>query len=127
MSAAPPPRLLDRVRQALRLRHRSPRTEEAYVAWIRRFILFHGKRHPGEMSAPEVVAFLSDLAVRGRVSASTQSQALAALRFLYDCVLERPASAPTRPLVAGSATTCTRPPSSAPSAPPPCARGSRSG
>lgn len=97
-SAAPPafppapprqPRLLDRVRQALRLRHLSPRTEAAYVAWIRRFVFFHAKRHPDEMGAFEVVAFLSDLAVRGRVSASTQNQALAALLFLYREVLGR--------------------------------------
>ena len=85
----PPPRLLDRVRHALRLRHMSPRTEEAYVAWIRRFIYFHDKRHPNEMGSREVVAFLSDLAVHRRVAASTQNQALAALRFLYDVVLER--------------------------------------
>jgi len=83
------PRLLDRVRQLLRLRHLSPRTEAAYVAWIRRFIFFHAKRHPDEMGAFEVVAFLSDLAVRGRVSASTQNQALAALLFLYREVLGR--------------------------------------
>lgn len=89
--AFPPakPRLLDRVRQALRLRHMSPRTEAAYVAWIRRFIFFHAKRHPVEMGAFEVTAFLSDLAVRGRVSASTQNQALAALLFLYREVLGR--------------------------------------
>jgi integron integrase len=84
-----PPRLLDRVRQAMRLRHMSPRTEEAYVQWIRRFILFHGKRHPDEMGAPEVVAFLSDLAVRGKVSASTQNQALAGILFLYRDILGR--------------------------------------
>ncbi len=90
--AGPPPaapRLLDRVRQAMRLRHMSPRTEEAYVSWIRRFILFHDKRHPDEMGAREVVAFLSDLAVRGRVSASTQNQALAGILFLYRDVLDR--------------------------------------
>jgi integron integrase len=85
----PPPRLLDRVREAARLRHLSPRTEAAYVAWIRRFILFHGKRHPDDMGAREVVAFLSDLAVRGRVSASTQNQALGALLFLYRAILGR--------------------------------------
>jgi integron integrase len=83
------PRLLDRVRTAMRLRHLSPRTETAYVAWIRRFIFFHAKRHPDEMGAFEVVAFLSDLAVRGRVSVSTQNQALAALLFLYRDVLGR--------------------------------------
>ncbi len=90
--AAPPPaapRLLDRVRQAIRLRHMSPRTEEAYVGWIRRFILFHDKRHPDQMGAREVIAFLSDLAVRGKVSASTQNQALAGILFLYRDVLDR--------------------------------------
>jgi len=91
-NAAPqpaPPRLLDRVRQAIRLRHMSPRTEQAYVQWIRRFILFHDKRHPDEMGTPEVVAFLSDLAVHGNVSASTQNQALAGVLFLYRDVLGR--------------------------------------
>jgi len=67
----------------------SRRTEEAYTAWIRRFILFHGKRHPDEMGAPEVVDFLSDLAVRREVAASTQNQALSALLFLYRTVLGR--------------------------------------
>jgi integron integrase len=83
------PKLLDRVRIAARLRHYSLRTEQSYVAWVRRFILFHGKRHPKDMGASEVVAFLSDLAVRGRVSASTQNQALSALLFLYRHVLDR--------------------------------------
>jgi integron integrase len=81
-------RLLDRVRAALRLRHYSRRTEEAYVAWIRRYILFHGKRHPADMGAAELTAFLSSLAVDGRVAASTQNQALSALLFLYREVLE---------------------------------------
>jgi integrase len=81
------PRLLDQVRQAIRLRHYSPRTEEAYIGWIRRFILFHGKRHPAEMSAEETNAFLSDLASAKHVSASTQTQALCALMFLYKDVL----------------------------------------
>jgi hypothetical protein len=85
---APKPRLLDRVRAALRLRHYSRRTEEAYVAWIRRYILFHRKRHPADMGAPELTAFLSSLAVDGRVAASTQNQALSALLFLYREVLE---------------------------------------
>jgi integron integrase len=89
LSAGRPPKLLDRVRAAIRLRHYSLRTERAYVAWIRRYIFFHGVRHPGEMGAAEVVAFLSDLAVNGRVSASTQSQALSALLFLYREVLGR--------------------------------------
>jgi integron integrase len=88
------PRLLDRVRLAVRARHYSLRTEEAYVAWIRRFILFHGKRHPAEMGEKEINGFLSDLAVQSRVSASTQNQALAALLFLYRHVLEKPLSAP---------------------------------
>ena len=83
----PPPRLLDRVRIAIRTRHLSPRTEEAYVFWIRRFVRFHRKRHPAEMGAPEVTAFLSSLAVEGRVAASTQNQALCALLFLYRHVL----------------------------------------
>jgi integron integrase len=84
----PKPRLLDRVRQALRARHMSRRTEEAYVAWIRRYIVFHGKRHPAEMGAAEVTTFLTSLAVEGRVAASTQNQALSALLFLYRDVLE---------------------------------------
>jgi integron integrase len=89
--AAPPsaPRLLDRIRQTARLRHLSRRTEDAYVAWARRFILFHGKRHPASLGAPEIAAFLTDLAVRLSVSASTQNQALAALLFLYRAVLGR--------------------------------------
>jgi integron integrase len=86
--AAPKPRLLDRVRQALRARHLSRRTEEAYIAWIRRFIVFHGKRHPVEMGAPDVTTFLTSLAVDGQVAASTQNQALSALLFLYKEVLE---------------------------------------
>jgi len=87
--AAPPLRLLDRVRVAVKARHYSPRTEDAYVGWIRRFILFHDKRHPEEMGEPEITAFLSDLATEGRVAASTQNQALAALLFLYQRVLGR--------------------------------------
>src|SRR6059036_2218287 len=82
------PRLLDRVRSALRTRHYSRRTEEAYVAWIRRYIFFHGKRHPAEMGGAEITAFLTSLAVDGRVAASTQNQALSALLFLYRDVLE---------------------------------------
>ena len=81
------PRLLDAVRQEIRLRHYSRQTERAYVGWIRRYILFHGKRHPAEMGAEEVTRFLSSLAVEGKVSASTQNQALAALLFLYSQVL----------------------------------------
>jgi len=86
----PSPKLLDRVRAAMRLRHFSARTEEAYLGWIRRYIRFHGVRHPGEMGARDVSAFLTHLAVRRRVSASTQNQALNALLFLYREVLGRP-------------------------------------
>ena len=81
------PKLLDQIRIAIRTRHLSRRTEEAYVHWVRRFVVFHGKRNPGSMGAPEVSAFLSHLAVQGGVSASTQNQALAALLFLYRVVL----------------------------------------
>jgi hypothetical protein len=79
--------LLDRVRHAIRMRHYSRRTESTYGHWIRRFILFHKKRHPGTMGAPEITAFLSWLATSKRVSASTQNQALSALLFLYRHVL----------------------------------------
>lgn len=78
------------VRGVIRLRHLSIRTEEAYVGWIKRFILFHGKRHPAQMGEAEVVAFLTHLAVEGQVASSTQNQALNALVFLYGAVLERP-------------------------------------
>jgi integron integrase len=91
--APPPPgkpRLLDRVREAIRARHYSLRTEEAYVGWIRRYILFHNKRHPLEMAEPEINAFVTHLAVQGPVSASTQTQALSALMFLYRHVLAKP-------------------------------------
>ena len=88
-SSPRPPKLLDRVREAIRLRHGSRSTEESYVGWIRRYILFHGKRHPAEMGAPEVTRFLSSLAVEGRVAASTQNQALGALLFLYRHVLHQ--------------------------------------
>ena len=84
-----PPKLLDRVREANRLRHGSRSTEKSYVGWIRRYILFHGKRHPAEMGAPEVTRFLSALAVEGKVAASTQNQALSALLFLYRYVLHQ--------------------------------------
>ena len=88
--AAQPPKLLDRVRHACRVRHFSLRTEDAYAAWVERFIRFHGIRHPQEMAEPEVNAFLTHLAVERNVSASTQNQALAALLFLYEHVLDRP-------------------------------------
>lgn len=81
------PKLLDRVRHAIRVRHYSRRTEEAYVHWIRRYIVFHGKAHPSTLGASEISAFLTWLAVRQRVSASTQNQALSALLFLHRDVL----------------------------------------
>ncbi len=82
--------LLEAVRVRVRTRHMSPATEVAYVAWIRRYIAFHGRRHPREMGEVEVGAFLSDLAVRAQVASSTQNQALAALQFLYVEVLGIP-------------------------------------
>jgi integron integrase len=85
-----PPRLLDRVRSEVRTRHYSRRTEEAYVGWTKRFVLFHHKRHPAAMGRDEVNAFLSHLAVDANVSASTQAQALSALVFLYRHVLDDP-------------------------------------
>jgi integron integrase len=84
-----PPRLLDRLRTAIRTRHLSERTEEAYVYWTRKFVLFHGRRHPSEMGATEVNSFLTYLAVSRKVAASTQNQALNALLFLYRRVLGR--------------------------------------
>lgn len=100
-----PPKLLDQVRNRLRVKHYSIRTEQVYVDWIRRFIRFHDKRHPREMGAHEIETYLSHLAVQGRVSPSTQNQAKSALLFLYREVLELPlpwldkvtqAKAPTR-------------------------------
>jgi len=82
------PRLLDRVRAAIRMRHYSIRTEEAYVQWVRRFVLFHGKRHPREMGGPEIAAFLTHLAVDRKVAQATQNQALNAIVFLYRAVLD---------------------------------------
>jgi site-specific recombinase XerD len=99
------PRLLDQVRGKVRLKHYSLRTEQAYLDWIKRFIRHHGKRHPREMGAAEVEAFLTHLAVAGRVAASTQNQAKSAILFLYREVLEvelpwldnvAPAKAPKR-------------------------------
>jgi len=83
------PRLLDRVRAAIRSRQYSYRTEQAYVHWVRRFILYHGRRHPREMGKREVESFLTHLAVERHVSASTQNQALSAILFLYKAVLEQ--------------------------------------
>ena len=81
--------LLERVREAIRVRHYSIRTEHSYVQWVKRFILFHNKRHPNDMGAPEISRYLTHLAVQGGVSASTQNQALNALNFLYREVLGR--------------------------------------
>lgn len=81
---------LESVRGLIRVKHLSYRTEEAYISWIRRFILFHDKRHPQEMGAVEVRAFLTHLAVEGNVAASTQNQAFAALLFLYREFLGKP-------------------------------------
>jgi len=83
-------RLLTQVRRSIRLRHYSRRTEQAYARWVRRFVRFHGDRHPTELGRAEVTEFLSSLAVRDRVSASTQNQALCALVFLYREVLGEP-------------------------------------
>jgi integron integrase len=83
------PKLLDRVRWHLRLKHYSIRTEQAYTDWIRRYILFHRKRHPDEMGEEEIAQFLTHLAVEKHVAASTQNQALSALLFLYQQVLDR--------------------------------------
>jgi integron integrase len=85
--AVTPPRLLDQVRLACRARHYSLRTERAYVGWVRRYVLANGKRHPRELGQAELAAFLTRLAVEGRVAASTQNQALSALLFLYRNVL----------------------------------------
>lgn len=84
------PRLMVQVHLALRARHYSPRTEEAYAMWIKRYIFFHNKKHPGAMGGDEVNAFLTHLATEEKVSASTQNQALGALLFLYRYVLESP-------------------------------------
>lgn len=87
-TAVQPPKLLDQVRDRLRVKHYSIRTEQSYVDWIKRFIWFQNKRHPKDMGAPEIEAFLTHLAVKGKVSASTQNQAKSALLFLYREVLE---------------------------------------
>src|SRR5437867_5968370 len=84
-----PRTLLGRLRAAVRARHYSPRTEESYVGWVKRFVVFHGRRHPAGLGEAEVRAFLEQLAERDRVSASTQNQAVAALLLLYEGVLGR--------------------------------------
>ncbi|MGH9971743.1 MAG: phage integrase N-terminal SAM-like domain-containing protein, partial [Pyrinomonadaceae bacterium] len=85
----PPPKLLDQVRSVVRKKHFSLRTEQAYLSWIKRFIIFNNKRHPAEMGEPEIRDFLSDLAVKRRVAASTQTVALSAILFLYREVLKQ--------------------------------------
>lgn len=84
------PKLLDRLRTEIRLRHYSPRTAEAYAGWVRRYVLFHGKRHPTEMGDAEIGRFLTRLAEELKASAATQNQALNALVFLYREVLRAP-------------------------------------
>jgi integron integrase len=84
-----PKKLLDQVRDAIQLKHYSSRTSESYVHWIRRYILFHNKRHPKDMGTPEIEAFLTYLAVKENIAASTQNQALSALLFLYREVLRQ--------------------------------------
>lgn len=84
----PPVKLLDRVRQKIRVKGYSIRTEKAYIDWIKRFIIFHGKRHPKEMGKGEIEDFLSHLAIQHKVASSTQNQAFNAILFLYDQVLE---------------------------------------
>ncbi|MGH7456522.1 MAG: phage integrase N-terminal SAM-like domain-containing protein, partial [bacterium] len=84
-----PPKLLDQVRDVLRTKHYSMRTEESYIDWIKRYILFHNKRHPAEMGEKEIAEFLTHLAVNEHVAASTQNQALSAVLFLYRHVLKR--------------------------------------
>lgn len=90
MDTSPLGKLLLRTRTILRRKHYSYRTEKQYLAWIRRFVLFHGRRHPVHMGAAEVEAYLNYLALKAQVSASTQNQALSALLFLYRTVLDRP-------------------------------------
>ena len=85
-----PPKLLERVRDGIRRKHYSLRTEDTYVHWIKRFIYFHGKRHPGDLGEAEVTAFLNDLARVRNVASATQNQALSAVLFLYKEVLRTP-------------------------------------
>jgi integron integrase len=86
-ASQPPPRLLHQLRGRIRLRHYSLRTERTYGHWVKRYVAFHGMRHPGEMGAAEVTAFLSALATERNVAAATQNQALSAILFLYKEVL----------------------------------------
>ena len=104
-----PQKLLDVVRERLQLRRASPNTIEAYTGWIRRYVRFHGGRHPRALGEPEVTAFLSELATRRRVAPSTQNQALAALLFLYQEVLGVPVGNRSRMSCAPSVRRAVRP------------------
>jgi len=95
MEQKPRRKLLDQVSDALRLKHYSYRTEQSYRDWIKRYIIFHNKRHPKDMGAPEIQAFLTHLAVEKNVSASTKNQALSAILFLYRHVLHQEIEFPT--------------------------------
>src|SRR5438093_11284196 len=94
-----PRTLLGRLRAAVRARHYSPRTEESYVGWVRRFVVFHGRRHPDQLGEAEVRAFVEHLADRDGVSAATQNQAVAALWFVYEAVSVRRLALPPDRLV----------------------------
>jgi integrase len=98
MENRPKKKLLDLVREAIERKHYSKRTEEAYIHWIKRYIFFHNKRHPLEMGNQEIEAFLTHLAVKKQVSASTQNQAFSALLFLYREVLNKPLEGPINSL-----------------------------
>ncbi|HMP39229.1 MAG TPA: integron integrase [Roseiflexaceae bacterium] len=98
--STPPPKLLDYAREVLRARHYAYRTEQSYIDWMRRFILFHQKRHPRDMGRPEIEAFLIHLATVQHVAASTQNQARSAILFLYRYVLEIPIEVPVSVLTA---------------------------
>lgn len=89
MDQSPPKKLLDQMQDVIALKHFLPRTGDTYRYWIKRFILFHGKRHPRDMGAPEIEQFLTHLATQENVAASTQNQALSALLFLYRDVLKQ--------------------------------------
>ena len=102
--AQKPKKLLDQVRDAIRLKHYAYRTEQTYIDWVRRYILFHNKTHPKDMGENEVQEFLTYLASERKVSASTQNQALSALIFLYRYVLQKELDLPTRLITAKRST-----------------------
>ena len=107
-------KLLDQVRDAIRTKHYSLRTEKTYIDWIRRYILFHNKRHPREMGVPEVQQFIVHLATDGNVSASTQNQALSAVTFLYRHVLHTELEFPADTVRPGRSKPFSRPPATRP-------------